>query len=80
MKTIIVGTIEFLNRKAILHSISEMYQAYTKEELVALEDTFYHEGVDYLVVEDYSGEIIVTNKCLVELLEDNWGNKPLLEE
>lgn len=80
MKTIIVGTIEFLNRKAILHSISEMYQAYTKEELDALEDTFYHEGVDYLVVEEYMGEIVVTNRVLVDLLEDNWGNKPILDE
>ena len=74
MKTIIVGTIEFLNRKAIIHSISEMYQAYTKEELDALEDTFYQEGVDYLVVEEYFGEIVVTNNALVSLLKGSWGS------
>lgn len=79
-KTIIVGTIEFLNRKVIVHSIDELYRANSKEEQEALEETFDNEGVDYLVVEEYLGEIVVTNSCLVELLEDSWGNKPLLDE
>lgn len=79
-KTIIVGTIEFLNRKVIVHSIDELYRANSKEEQEALEDTFDEEGVDYLVVEEYMGEIVVTNECLVELLEDSWGNKPILDE
>lgn len=79
-KTIIVGTIEFLNRKVIVHSVDELYRANSKEEQEALEETFDKEGVDYLVVEEYMGEIVVTNRVLVDLLEDNWGNKPILDE
>lgn len=79
-KTIVVGTIEFLNRRVVVHSIDELYRANSKEEQEALEETFDNEGVDYLVVEEYMGEIVVTNSCLVELLEDSWGNKPLLDE
>lgn len=79
-KTIIVGTIEFLNRKVIVHSVDELYRANSKEEQEALEEAFDNEGVDYLVVEEYMGEIVVTNKLLVDLLEDNWGNKPTLKE
>lgn len=79
-KTIIVGTIEFLNRKVIVHSIDELYRANSIQEQEALEETFDNEGVDYLVVEEYMGEIIVTNQVLVDLLEDNWGNKPILDE
>ena len=79
-KTIIVGTIEFLNRRVIIHSIDELYKANSQEEQEALEETFDNEGVDYLVVEEYTGEIVVTNRVLVDLLEDNWGNKPLLDE
>jgi hypothetical protein len=79
-KTIIVGTIEFLNRKAIIHSVDELYRANSLQEQEALEDTFDEEGVDYLVIEEYTGELVVTNKMLLELLEDSWGNKPLLDE
>lgn len=79
-KTIIVGTIEFLNRKVIVHSIDELYRANSIQEQEALEETFDNEGVDYLVVEEYMGEIVVTNRVLVDLLEDNWGNKPILDE
>lgn len=79
-KTIIVGTIEFLNRKVIVHSVDELYRANSIQEQEALEETFDNEGVDYLVVEEYMGEIIVTNRVLVDLLEDNWGNKPTLDE
>lgn len=79
-KTIIVGTIEFLNRKVIVHSIDELYRANSTQEQEALEETFDNEGVDYLVVEEYMGEIVVTNRVLVDLLEDNWGNKPILDE
>lgn len=79
-KTIIVGTIEFLNRKVIVHSVDELYRANSIQEQEALEETFDNEGVDYLVVEEYMGEIIVTNRVLVDLLEDNWGNKPILDE
>ena len=79
-KTIIVGTIEFLNRKVIVHSVDELYRANSIQEQEALEETFDNEGVDYLIVEEYMGEIIVTNRVLVDLLEDNWGNKPTLDE
>lgn len=79
-KTIIVGTIEFLNRKVIVHSVDELYRANSIQEQEALEETFDNEGVDYLVVEEYMGEIVVTNQVLVDLLEDNWGNKPILDE
>jgi hypothetical protein len=79
-KTIIVGTIEFLNRKAIIHSVDELYRANSLQEQEALEDTFDEEGIDYLVIEEYTGELVVTNKMLLELLEDSWGNKPLLDE
>jgi hypothetical protein len=79
-KTIIVGSIEFMNRKAIIHSVDELYRADSKEEQEALEEAFDNEGVDYLVIEEYMGELVVTNKMLLELLEDSWGNKPLLDE
>jgi hypothetical protein len=79
-KTIIVGTIEFLNRKAIIHSVDELYRANSIQEQEALEEAFDNEGVDYLVIEEYTGELVVTNKVLVDLIEDNWGNKPLLDE
>jgi hypothetical protein len=78
-KTIIVGNIEFLNRRAIIHSVEELYRANSKEEQEALEETFDNEGVDYLVIEEYLGELIVTNKVLVDLLEDNWGSITLQE-
>lgn len=79
-KTIIVGNIEFLNRKVIVHSVDELYRANSIQEQEALEETFDNEGADYLVVEEYMGEIVVTNRVLVDLLEDNWGNKPILDE
>lgn len=79
-KTIIVGSIEFMNRRAIIHSVDELYRANSKEEQEALEETFDNEGVDYLVIEEYTGELVVTNRVLVDLLEDNWGNKPILDE
>lgn len=75
-KTIIVGTIEFINfpyKKVIVHSIDEVYQADSTEELVALIDTFDNEGVDYLVVEWWNGEIEITPNGLLGLI---WGSKP----
>jgi len=72
-KTIIVGTIEFLNRKVIVHSIDEVYQADSNEELEVLRDTFDNEGRDYLIVEWWGGEIEITPSGLLGLI---WGNKP----
>lgn len=67
-KTIIVGTIEFLNRKAIIHDIVEVYHAGSKEEQDALEDTFNQEGLDYLTIEKYQGNIEVKKELLTKLL------------
>jgi hypothetical protein len=72
-KTIIVGNIEFMNRRAVINSVHELYKADSKEEQEALENTFEGEGVDYLVVEDYQGSIAVTKEALVSLLNNSWG-------
>jgi hypothetical protein len=66
--TIVVGTIEFLNRKAIIHDIEEVYHAGSKEEQEVLEDTFNQEGLDYLTIEKYQGNIEVTKQLLIKLL------------
>jgi hypothetical protein len=66
--TIVVGTIEFLNRKAIIHDIVEVYHAGSKEEQDALEDTFNQEGLDYLTIEKYQGNIEVKKELLIKLL------------
>jgi hypothetical protein len=66
--TIVVGTIEFLNRKAIIHDIVEVYHAGSKEEQDALEDTFNQEGLDYLTIEKYQGNIEVKKELLTKLL------------
>lgn len=66
--TIVVGTIEFLNRKAIIHDIAEVYHAGSKEEQDALEDTFNQEGLDYLTIEKYQGNIEVKKELLTKLL------------
>lgn len=72
-KTIVVGTIEFLNRKVIVHSVDEVYQADSTEELVALIDTFDNEGRDWLVLETYTGAIEISIKGLLGLI---WVDKP----
>lgn len=72
-KTIVVGTIEFLNRKVIVHSIDEVYQADSTEELEVLQDTFDNEGRDWLVLETYTGVIEISIKGLLGLI---WGYKP----
>lgn len=66
--TIVVGTIEFLNRKVIIHDIVEVYHAGSEEEQDALEDTFNQGGVDYLTIEKYQGNIEVTKQLLIKLL------------
>ena len=70
-QTIIIGTLEFLNRKTIVHSIDEVYQADSTEELVALIDTFDFEGKDWLILEPYTGVIEITTKGLIGLI---WGS------
>lgn len=75
-KTIIVGTIEFLDRKVIVHSIDEVYQADTEEELEALQDTFEQEGKDYLVVEWWNGEIEITPSGLLGLI---WNKRETID-
>ena len=66
--TIVVGTIDFLNRKVIIHDIVEVYHAGSEEEQDALEDTFNQGGVDYLTIEKYQGNIEVTKQLLIKLL------------
>lgn len=68
-KTIIGGTIEFLDKGvALIHSIDEVYSAGSREEQDALEDMFYYSGIDWIVVEEYLGTFEVTNKCLLSLV------------
>ncbi len=66
--TIIVGNIEFLEGRVLVHSVDGVYKSGSTEELVALIDTFDRGGIDWLIVEPYSGVIEVTNKCLLKLL------------
>ena len=69
--TIIVGTIEFLNRKAIIQDIVEVYHAGSKEEQDALEDTFdqtLDNKLDYLTIEKYQGNIEVKKELLTKLV------------
>jgi hypothetical protein len=66
METIVVGTIEFLNRKAIIHSIDKVYKTESKEDKL---NQF--EGFDYLIVERYQGNIEVTKEFLINY---NYGN------
>jgi hypothetical protein len=69
--TIIVGTIEFLNRKAIIHEIDEVYHAGSEEEQNALEDTFNQtlgSNQDYLTIEKYQGNIEVKKELLTKLV------------
>jgi uncharacterized membrane protein (GlpM family) len=68
--TIIVGTIEFFPTYALIHSINEVYKASSWEELEALEQTFEDEGLDYMTIETYIGNIEVTNETLKALI---WG-------
>lgn len=68
-RTIIGGEIDFLdNRRAVVHSIDEVYSAGSTEEQDALEDMFYNSGVDWIVVETYFGDIEITRDCLLALL------------
>lgn len=68
-KTIISGTIEFLDRGiALIHSIDEVYSAGSPEEQDALEDMCHNQGVDWVVVEEYLGTFAITHKGLLSLL------------
>ncbi len=67
-KTIIVGNIEFFNTSVLIHSIDEVYLAGTKEEQEVLEDMLDSQNADWIVVQDYRGEIKVHRSCLLVLL------------
>lgn len=67
-QTIIVGNIEFLDKKVIIHSVDEVYKSGSTEELVVLIDTFDNESKDWLILEPYSGVIEVTKDCLLKLV------------
>ena len=70
-KTIIIGNFEYLDRKVVIHSIDEVYQATTQEELEAILDTFDQEGTDWLVLETTIYTLEITPKGLLELI---WGS------
>jgi hypothetical protein len=74
-KTIIVGSIEFLEGKVLIHSLDEVYQADTEEELDALKGTFDNEGSDWLVIETCRSTIEITP---IGLLGVVWGSKKSL--
>jgi|688.fasta_scaffold772932_2 hypothetical protein len=68
--TIIVGRIEFLNRKAIIHEIKEVFHAGSEEEQNVIEDIFdvNESGIDYITIELYQGNIEVTKDLLKQLV------------
>lgn len=68
-RTIIGGTIEFLDKGlAVVHEVNEVYKVGSDEERDALEDVCYHQGIDWIVIEDYIGDILVTRECLLKLV------------
>lgn len=67
-KTIIVGNIEFLNRSAVIHSVDTVYRVGSKEEQEAIEDMLDNQNEDWLVVQDYKGEIKLHKSCLLTLV------------
>lgn len=71
-KTIILGNFKYLNRKAVIHSIDEVYQASTQEELEALLDTFDNENKDWLVLETTIFTLEITPNALADFI---WGGK-----
>lgn len=67
-KTIIVGHIEFFNRSALIHSVDEVYRVGSAEEQDAIEDMLDEQNADWLVVQDYKGEIKLHKSCLLVLV------------
>jgi flagellar basal body rod protein FlgG len=67
-RTIIIGKIEFLNIGCIIHSIEEVFKGGSKEETDALTDIPEREGKDWIVIEDYRGQIRLTKQCLINLV------------
>jgi hypothetical protein len=68
LKTVIEGDIEFLNRSIVIHSIDEVYKASSEEALEAIITTIEDKSKDWLVVEDYKGEIVVPKTFLGRLI------------
>ena len=68
LKTVIEGNIEFLNRSIVIHSIDEVYKASSEEGLEAIITTIEDKSKDWLVVEDYKGEIVVAKTFLGRLI------------
>jgi len=67
-RTIIIGKIEFLNIGCIIHSIEEVFKGGSKEETDALTDIPDREGKDWIVIEDYRGQIRLSKQCLINLV------------
>jgi len=64
LKTVIEGNIEFLNRSIVIHSIDEVYRASSEEGLKAILSMIQDSSKDWLLVDDYVGEISVTKDFL----------------
>lgn len=67
LKTVIEGNIEFLNRSIVIHSIDEVYRASSEEGLKAILSMIQDSSKDWLLVDDYAGEIRVTKEFLFSL-------------
>ena len=67
-RTIVIGKIEFLNIGCIIHNIEEVFKGGSKEETDALIDIPEREGKDWLVIEDYIGQIRLSKQCLINLV------------
>jgi hypothetical protein len=64
LKTVIEGNIEFLNRSIVIHSIDEVYRASSEEGLKAILSMIQDSNKDWLLVDDYMGDIVVTKDFL----------------
>lgn len=67
-KTVIEGNIEFLNRSVIIHSIDEVYRPTSEEGLKAILSMIQDSSKDWLLVDDYVGEIRVTKDFLFSMI------------
>ena len=67
-KTVIEGNIEFLNRSVIIHSIDEVYRTTSEDGLKAILSMIQDSSKDWLLVDDYVGEIMVTKEFLFSTL------------
>lgn len=67
-KTVIEGNIKFQNRSVTIHSIDEVYRPTSEEGLKAILSMIQDSSKDWLLVDDYVGEIRVTKEFLFSTL------------